>query len=215
MIKCNMKLLKLTILIIILISCKSETSNKRNIDSQIEFNLVVDNILRYRLDRVSVVQIETMPIFRTIPIDSSYKYSHDQPPPPPPDILDYSKTFFNAMIKRNLLDSIDADFMYSTIDSSLVVNVDSNLISKPTLSKSYLDCLFKKDIDYAYDYLNENYGTSCFIKLGTPVFNQSKTRLILAIDYYCGPLNGQGSILILKKENKKWMIIEELGTWES
>jgi hypothetical protein len=103
------------------------------------------------------------------------------------------------MIERNLIDSMDADYMYSIIDSSLILNIDSNLISKPTITKQYLDSLFDKDIDYAYDFIEKRFGTSCFIRVRTPIFNKTKTRLILAVDYYCGPLYGQGYIFILKK----------------
>ena len=201
--------------IILLISCTPESKNKQIDNNQIDFNQIVDEIVRYRLNRVSVVQIETMPIYKTIPIDSNYMDTHDYPPPPPPNLIDYSKDFLNAMVERNLIDSIDADYMYSIIDSSMILNVDSNLISKPTLPKQYLDSLFDKDIDYAYDFLEKRFGTSCFIRVGTPIFNKTKTCLILSVDYYCGPLYGQGYIFILKKENNKWMIIQELGTWES
>ena len=198
-----------------LISCNPGSKTFQIQDNQKDFHKIVDEIVRYRLNRVSVVQIETMPIYKTIPIDSSYIDTHDYPPPPPPDLIYYSNDFFNVMIERNLIDSIDAAFMYSSIDSSKMMNVDSNLISKPTLQKEYIDSLFDKDFDYAYNFLDEKFGSSCFIKVGTPVFNKTKTRLILAVDYFCGPLDGQGYIFILKKENDKWMIIQELGTWES
>lgn len=200
--------------IIILISCTSKSKYKQIDNYQKEFNQIVDNIIRHKLNRVSVVQIETMPIYKTIPIDSSYIDNHDYPPPPP-EILNYSKFFLNAIIKRNLIDSMDADYMYSIIDSSLILNIDSNLISKPTLTKQYLDSLFHKDIYYAYDFLEKRFGASSFIRVGTPVFNKTKTALILAVNYYCGALCGQGYIFILKKENDKWMIIQELGTWKS
>ncbi|MCL3780958.1 hypothetical protein EMN47_11245 [Prolixibacteraceae bacterium JC049] len=203
------------LMITLLISCFTESKNKQIDNNQNEFNQIVDKIVRYKLNRVSVVQIETMPICKLIPIDSSYMNSHDYPPPPPPDLINYSKDFFSTMIERNLIDSIDANYMYSIIDSSLVIKIDSSLISKPTLTKQYLGSLFNKDIDYAYDYLEKRFGASCFIRVGTPVFNKARTKLILAINYYCGPLDGQGYIFILKKENNKWMIIEELGTWES
>ena len=210
-----MRMISKILTIILLISCTPESKNIQIDNNQKDFNQIVDEIVRYKLNRVSVVQIETMPIYKTIPIDSSYMNTHDYPPPPPPDLIDYSKDFFSAMIERNLIDSMDADYMYSIIDSSLILNIDSNLISKPTLTKQYLDSLFDNDIDYAYDFIEKRFGTSCFIRVGTPIFNKTKTRLILAVDYYCGPLYGQGYIFILKKENDKWMIIEELGTWES
>ncbi len=210
-----MRIISKILTIILLISCTPESKNKQLDNNQKDFNQIVDEIVRYKLNRVSVVQIETMPIYRTIPIDSSYMDTHDYPPPPPPDLNYYSKDFFSSMIERNLIDSMDADYMYSNIDSSLILNIDSNLISKPTLTKQYLDSLFDKDIDNAYDFIEKRFGTSCFIRVGTPIFNKTKTRLILAVDYYCGPLYGQGYIFILKNENDKWMIIEELGTWES
>ena len=210
-----MRMISKILTIILLISCTPESKNIQIDNNQKDFNQIVDEIVRYKLNRVSVVQIETMPIYKTIPIDSSYMNNHYYPPPPPPDLINYSKDFFNTMIERNLIDSMDADYMYSIIDSSLILNIDSNLISKPTLTKQYLDSLFDKDIDYAYDYLEKRFGSSCYIIVGTPVFNKTKTRLILAVDYYCGPLSGQGYIFILKKESDKWMIIEELGTWES
>lgn len=206
-----MRMISKILTIILLISCTPESKNKQLDNNQKDFNQIVDEIVRFKLNRVSVVQIETTPIYKTNPIDSSY--THDYPPPP--DLIHYSKDFFSAMIERNMIDSIDADYMYSIIDSSLILNIDSNLISKPTLTKQYLDSLFDKDIDDAYNFIEKRFGTSCFIRVGTPIFNKTKTRLILAVDYYCGPLYGQGYIFILKKENDKWMIIEELGTWES
>jgi hypothetical protein len=202
-------------MIFFLISCTPESKNRQIDNNQNDFNKIVDELVRYRLNNVSVVQSETMPIYKSIPIDSSYMDSLDYLPPPPTDFIDYSEDFFSVMIERNLIDSTDANYMYSNIDSSSVINIDSSLISKPTLTKKFLDSLFDKDIEYAYDYLEKKFGSNCFIRVGTPVFNKSKTRLILAVDYYCGPLNGQGYIFILKKENDKWMIIEELGTWES
>jgi hypothetical protein len=69
--------------IILLISCTPESKNKQIDNNQKVFNQIVDEIVRYKLNRVSVVQIETMPIYKTIPIDSSYMDTHDYPPPPP------------------------------------------------------------------------------------------------------------------------------------
>ena len=167
-----MRMISKILTIILLSSCTPESKNIQIDNNQKDFNQIVDEIVRYKLNRVSVVQFETMPIYKTIPIDSSYMDTHDYPPP---DLIDYSKNFFSAMIERNLIDSMDADYMYSIIDSSLILNIDSNLISKPTLTKQYLDSLFDRDIDYAYDFIEKRFGTSCFIRVGTPIFNKTKT----------------------------------------
>ncbi len=211
-----MRITSIMLVLIFLISCNQKLKNVKDDNDQNDFNQVVDNIVRYKLNSVSVVQTETVPIFKEVPFDSAYMEIHGNiPPPPPPGLINYSKHFFNAMVERELIDSLDANYMYSNIDSSLTINIDSSLISKTLLSKSFLDSIFEIDFDSAYTYLQNKYGTGCYINVGTPVFNYSKTRLILAVDYHCGPLYGQGYIFILKKENDKWTIIEEFGTWVS
>ena len=192
------------------------SSDLFKIDStKYELNIVVDELIRYRLNRVSVVISETMPIHkvavRDTVIDDSLIFI-----PPDPTIIDFSKTLFDALIEQELIDSIEAKFMYSKIDSSIVYNLEPSLISKPLLSKDKYDDLFvKNDLDSGYLEIRERYGTSCLIKVGTPSFNKDYTKLILAVDYYCGSLYGQGYIFILEKRNNKWRIIRELGTWES
>jgi len=212
---CKMRMINKILIVILLISCTSESKNIVIDTYQRDFNQIVNEIVLYRFNSASVVQIETMPIYKTVPIDSCYLETHDNLPPPPHKLIDFSKDFFDAMIERNLINSLDAEFMHLMIDSSLILNIDSNFISKPTLSKRYLDSLFNKDLYNSYDYLEKNYGSSCFIRVGTPVYNKERIRYILAVDYYCGPLSGQGFIFILEKKNDQWMIIEELGTWVS
>ena len=202
-----------------LTTCSPKSNNNRIDNTHVEFNQIVDEIVRYKLNMASVVLAETMPIYKTIPTDSSNNNSQVSPP----DMIIFTDYFFDMMIKRNLIDSIDAEYMLSTIDSSMTLRIDSNIISKPTVSKNYIDNLFEQDIinlfkqDYkdAYICIEEQFGTSCFIEVGTPVFNKSKTNLILSIDYLCGYKNGVGYIFILKKVNGKWIIVEELQRWES
>ena len=200
-------------MITLLISCSSRMKNRPQDSNQKEISQIVDEIVRYRLNRVSVVQTMTMPVFKTHPIYPDYIDTNDYPPPPvPPDMVYLTEDFFLGLKERELIDSMDYKYMYSSIDSSIVFKLDSTKITKATLPKQYLDSLFENTED-AYDHLYNKFGTSCFIRVGTPIFNQTKTRLILAIDYYCGFLYGQGYIFILKKYNDKWLIIEELETW--
>ena len=116
-----MRLISKILTIVLLISCTPVSKNIEIDNTQKDFNHIIDEIVRYRLNRVSVVQIESMPVYKSIPVDSNYMDSHDYPPPPPPNLIDYSKDFFAAMIERKLIDSIDANFMYSNIDSNIVI----------------------------------------------------------------------------------------------
>lgn len=210
-----MKMIYKILMTALLISCSSGIKNIPQDNIQKEISQIVDEIVRYRLNRVSVVQTMTMPVFKTHPIYPDYMDTNDYPPPPvPPDMVYLTEDFFLGLKERELIDSMDYHYIYSTIDSSFVYNLDSTIITKATVPKPYLDSLFENN-DNAYDYLYDKFGTSCFIRVGTPIFNQTRTRLVLVIDYYCGFLYGQGYIFILKKYNNKWQIIEELGTWES
>jgi len=210
-----MKLISKILALVLLISCSPGSKNIEVDINQKEFFLVIDEMVRYRLNKVSVVQMESMPVYKSIPIAPNHIGSFDNPPTPRGNMVSYSKDFFISLIDQKLIDSTDANFMFDNIDPNIVINIDSNLISKPTFSKQKLDSLFEINMDYAYDYLEKSFGKSCFIRVGTPVFNKGKTILILGVDYYCGPLNGLGYIFILKKDKDKWMLIEELGTWES
>jgi len=187
----------------------------KNDSIKYELNIVVDELIRFRLNRVSVVISETMPIHRIAVRDTVIG---DSLVFIPPDltIIDFSKTLFDSLIEQELIDSLDAKYMYSNIDSSIVYSLEPSLISKPLLSKDEYDYLFvKNDLDSGYLEIRKRYGTSCLIKVGTPSFNKCYTKLILAVDYFCGSLYGQGYIFILEKINNKWRIIRELGTWES
>ena len=188
---------------------------------QKELSLIVDDIVRFNLYRVSAIQMETLPVFKSIFKNCEGEVSNNiapsEPPPPPRvDRIEYSHYLFKALVDRELLDSIEADFMYSSINPSFIYKIDSSLVSRSIVSKEYLDSLFKQGMNYAeYDRIEREFGTSCFIRVATPIYNESRDKLILAIDYYCGPLWGQGYVFVLKKENNRWLIIEESGTWES
>lgn len=207
-----MRITFLILLTVSLISCNSETKNIKIEFNQKELNQIVDEIILNRFEKVSLIQIETKPIYKSISTDTSDKNSSDQPPPVS---IVYSKSFFETMIEKELLDKTDANFMYSNIDSSKIYYLDSTIISKPTVSKNYLDSLFSNDLDYAYNYLRKRFATSCFLRIGTPTFNQTLTKMILSIDYYCRPEYGEGYIFVLKKVNGKWTIINELRPWIS
>ncbi len=177
-----------------------------------ELNTIVDEIVRYRLNRVSVIQRETMPI--SIKVNRSSN-SKTPPPPPPSDRIEYSKNIFDSFIEMKTLTKSDSEYMISSIDATKTYYIDSSKVSKKVASKAYLDSLFSSDTDFAYDKIKEEFGTSCFIRVSTPIFNETMDKLVLAVDYYCGYLWGQGLVLVLEKKENKWMIIDERGTWES
>lgn len=154
-----------------------------------ELNEIVDGLLRCRFPDASLIQTETKPVFKSF--ISNLKESMLEPPPP--DIDFFPKEFFSVMTARNLINYSDAEYMFSTIDSSVTYKVDSTKFSKRCPAR-------------------EN---KCFLKVSTPIFNMEFTKAILAVDYYCGPINGSGYNIVLEKLKDKWVIIYEYGTWKS
>lgn len=208
-----MKLSIFILTILFISSCFDDTKKTHN--TKEEFTQIVDEILRFRFSEASVVQDVTMPILKMEDFQLVGKDSVILTPPPPTLPRVYME-FFDLLVEMNLLDSMDAKNIYLNIDTTKTIFLEADQLSKPLISKKALDSLFNvHGTDEAYDLLGKKYGTSCFIKIGTPLFNLKFSKLILAVDIYCGGTNGGGYILVLKKTNEKWKIIGEFGTWVS
>lgn len=57
--------------------------------------------------------------------------------------------------------------------------------------------------------------TLSFIIASNPIYNETRTKLILNIDAHCGSLCGTGYIYILTKENGKWIPQKGVMSWIS
>jgi len=174
------------------------------------FKIILDNYLP--IERVSLVIDETLPV---IIFEESYNEKDDILTLPPEDVIAYSLKDFEALIKTGVIDFFDAEFMYSSVDSSKVCSINSKAINKPSISRLEQYELFSKGKDQTYDILRDKYGTSCFAKFGTPLFNKDSTKVLVTVHKYCGRLNGLGSRLVLIKKNGKWIIAYDTETWVS
>jgi hypothetical protein len=176
----------------------------------------LDNILRFSIQDVSAISYETVPVYKTIwGLDSIPSDTISPPPPPPPMINSVDLRHLKYVLKRNNLDTLDAYVMYKSIDSSKTFRIDQERIALPIITKEQFLEFFKSDIDEGYDKIREKYGTSCYIRVSTPIFNADYTKMILYIDCFCGSLWGQGYEFILIKKEGEWRVIEENGTWVS
>jgi len=181
-----------------------------------EYYSVLDNILRFSIQDVSAISYETVLVYKTIwGLDSIPNYSISPPPPPPPMINYVDVRHIKYVLKRNNLDTLDAYVMYKSIDSTKKFRIDQKRIAIPIITREQFLDFFKSDIDEGYDKIRENFGTSCYIRSSTPIFNADYTKMILFIDCFCGSIWGQGYEFFLIKKDGKWSIIEENGTWES
>jgi len=204
--------LVLFFLVLISLSCKEKPKQLDDNESHFDLSVIIDQLLRFRFEEVALLQIETMPIYQ-----DSYWYNDSlEEIPPPPLTINYSRSFFYTMYEQNLIDSLEAHYMYNEIKGKNIIRLDTTIIDIACISQFELDSLFEKqDISDSYDSIEKKYGASRFLKVSTPIFNENKDKLLISIDYYCGPLCGQGYVLLLEKKNGDWAVIKEWGTWES
>lgn len=208
----------LVIIISILVAVNScNRFEKSKVDFYKEFYSVLNDIIRFRLNNAKSIKIETLPVYRTgwgsmiPPSDTIFPQ-----PPPPPGYISYSKLMFDRQLRLKNLDSLDAAFMYNSIDSTKVIILDSTKLIIPVISRLEFNTIFNdSDLDVGYDKLFEKYGSSCFIQVSTPIFNSDCTKMIISISYMCGPLWGYGSLLVLEKKHGNWRIIDDYETWVS
>ena len=193
-----------------LLSCSID-DNERDKQTNNELYAIINEIVKSGFSHVSVIQIETMNVYK----DYKPKNINSIPEPPPPDFIYFSREKLAAFKIRGLIDSIDVNYMYEHIDSAKIYHLDSSKIIRPLISDKEKLLIFKSNIHAGYQYLKDKYGSSCFMNVSSPLFNKDFTKAIICIDYCCGPLNGQGLIIVLHKKYNKWIIIDKFGTWVS
>jgi len=212
------KIFVISLILNTLISCNTTNNRKADAVYYDEFYSILNDLLRFNLTDISVIKCETMKVYKTtLGSDSSYL------PDPPAEftsgalgIIKCDSNIFIPLIRRNLLNSEEAWFMYNSIDPSKAFNLDSSRVFLPTIDKTQFGKLFDSDDYYeGYEQLKTKYGTSCYITVSTPIFNADYSKILLFINYYCGPTWGQGYQFVLKKKDGHWRLIDESGTWES
>jgi hypothetical protein len=213
-----MKIIYLIISVLMtFLSCSEKKSLKNNSIYCDEFYSILNELITTRFKNVGVIISETSPVYKTkwgnhpVPNDKSHI------PPPPPVLIKYFDIHScNSEIELMHLDSVDAKYIYNSIDSTKIIQLDSNRVIIPIITKVRREELLK-DQNFMYDFsrLKKIYGSSCMLTVSTPLINESFTKAILFVDHVCGPKSGSGWYILLDKKDSKWTIIEERIIWES
>lgn len=179
-----------------------------------ELNLILVSLLEKELSHVSVVQKETELIYKAEL--KEFNETISLPPPSNPTKSVYYFEFFEMLVESDYLDLVDAKFMFSQIDSTKSIVLNSIFSQKEMLSSIEIKELFNKmEIDSVYDYLYEKYGSPCLISVGYPLFNKSFSKCLLSVDEQCGSTDGQGGIYLFEKRKEQWFVLERFGRWVS
>jgi hypothetical protein len=82
------------------------------------------------------------------------------------------------------------------------------LIPKDTISYVF------KNMGKGWDYFHKTYGDRLY-RISTPIFLRKNSICLFYWSYGCGPLCGQGTLALYKKENGKWVHYWSLLDWIS
>jgi hypothetical protein len=191
-------------------SCDFQTKHNSDIQWK-EFNKAVDMLLKSKFDDVVIIRTETNPIFSTNPSKPITISNTVLIPPPPPEMIIYSKEFFNSLVNENKLNSDDAVFMASHIDSTIIIDLEIKNNFNRLIARDKLNKIVGNDSVAIAD----NYDTNSYLEISSPLFNEDMSKLIISVDFYCGDLCGGGDLFILTKINGEWKILETICRWMS
>jgi hypothetical protein len=206
----------LSLTIILITSCNTKTKPNTESVYYDDFYSVLNNLISYNLLNVSVIKSETMQVFRAI--------NNPNNPPDPPvvftsgafGIIKCDSSLFISLIRSNTLSSEEAWYMYNSLDSLKAFTIDSSRVILPAITKSEFEKIFNdNDLYKGYENVKSKFGTSCYIITSIPIYNSDYSKILLFINYYCGPTWGQGYQFVLHKINGQWRMIDETCTWES
>lgn len=209
---------KYYLIVLFLISILS-CSQKHITDSEKDFNdgfyTVLNEIINKNFSDVPILVInKTMPVYRTpygkypIPKPSI----ENPPPPPPPGIIYYSTNTFDYFVSTNLLDSISANYMFHSIDSTKIFEIDSSKTNVKLVPESKLIEIFrahKGEVEDRFEEIKKIYGIRCFISVSTPVFNLKNDKILISVIFRCGYSKNKDYQFVYEKKNEKW--IEKIG----
>ena len=203
--------------LILLISCGR---NQQGVNDKIyydEFYSVLNDLIRFSFSDVSAISFETVPVIKPPWIPSSQSPdSVSVPEPNSINVICYNWLSFYSLAKLRDLDSAEVDYMYRSIDSSKLFLIDSSRVCVPVITKSEFREFFQDSgINKGYKLIEKKYGSSCYVSVSTPVFNADYSKIILSVNYYCGPSWGYGYEFVLKKKKGKWRLIDQGITWQS
>lgn len=114
-----------------------------------------------------------------------------------------------------LFKEIDFDFINKQISSSKNFSWENlTLDSIQLINNSEIKLILKPYSDSSCNVFRKKNGSN-FYKISYPNFSKDMHTCVIKIDHYCGPLCGNGGILIFKKLNNKWTFYKSLSEWIS
>lgn len=194
------------------ISCSGTNTHNKSTTYEKEFYSVLNDLIRMKLIHAAVILDETTLVTKIM--WTQVVANRNVNVPTDGSNLAIQDTY--GLRSQSILNSAEISYLYTAIDSMKIMRIDSAKVVVPTIPARELQRIFsgsnRKD---GYEVMKQRYGTSCNIKVSTPLFNSDFTKAVLWVDYQCGWKHGQGYVFVLEKRRGMWWLIEDIGTWIS
>jgi len=201
------KILPLTILLL-LISCgkrlQHHASSPNLIDSVITYTIIEDSLNIFVDSSIHNNLSKWKPVFRLCSILKPWNSTNN---PNNEDALNFNFNHINSQLSvRNNLKFFSSD--------------DSSYFLKQ-IHENYLDTLkviTESEIWYTdgkeIEKVPNNSNHYLFYQFSKPLFNANKTVAVVGLSSYDGKSTHEGGVyLIMKRQNKKWILLKEIDWW--
>lgn len=173
-----------------------------------EINLIVEAIINYsKLDLLKSDKNSEdilLEFLIKIPIDLDENNSEEIKLPPIPGHIYISKLIGNRFEDKVYFSSEDSLYILQQNTYANSIKIAASILEKVNTKESIKDKIKNNSDLYFGEY-----------EISIPILSKDKQTAYVELSYFCGALCGNGSILILKKNDGKWKIVEDIFTWIS
>jgi len=206
------KFLKIFLILQIITNCQILSGQDRKYYD--EFYSALKNLVRLQFPEISQITSTTLSVFKTPYGDYPFERGSIEipPPPPPPGIVYYNLSSFEYFKYAFKLDSVDAQFMYHSIDSTKTITIDQKETHlKVIQTESYMDIIrrCKNNFEKADSIFESTYGSPNIISVSTPVFNSDYSWAVISISPRIKNKSTVGKQFVMKKKLGTWRIVKE------
>lgn len=183
-----------------------------------DFYPVLDSLLKKT--HITLIVSKTKPVYKIHPYYVKYPETvrdkeYPTPPPPPTTKVIYNKGFFKELVDNKILTIDESIFIYSSMDSTLSIKLNNKRLSANLITREKLDSIFNHSSYNGWDTIEKQYNSSHYSTVSTPIFNEDKTKMIITVEFDCGPLCGKGFLYVFAKRLDIWEEVYSKLIWIS
>lgn len=187
-----------------------QTNEIREISDQEinEFNLIVEAIIHQ--NNLDVLKSDKdsenllLEFLIRTPIDLDENNSEEIKLPPIPGHIYISKLIGNTFENTVYFTSVDSLYIMQQNAYRDSIKIAASILEKVNTKENVKGKLKNNSDLYFSEY-----------EISIPILSKDRQTAYVELSHFCGALCGNGSVLILKKIDGKWKVVEDIFTWIS